>query len=204
VTIAAEVDSRFCPRRDGVRGDTSRRTDRRISLVAGLVHAFHARAAKARSVATPWHGACERLAAMVTNSDGSRTASRPALGRRTAGHDGFTLIELLTVMAVLVVLAAIALQKYQHYRAAAYDATAMHDIGNAAVAQEAHYADAHGYVDFNVTGPAILTVPGLVVSETITLTSLADNERFTITATSSLGTGKLFTYESDSDTIRGD
>jgi Tfp pilus assembly protein PilE len=111
---------------------------------------------------------------------------------------------LLTVVAVLSVLAAIALQQYQHYRAASYDARAMHDVGNAAVAQEAHYANAHAYVSFDVTGPAVLAVPGLVVSDTITLSAVADDDKYTITSVSSRGTGKIFTYDSQNDTVRGD
>ena len=139
---------------------------------------------------------------MMTSSVRSRTArGASALHRR---QTGFSLIELLTVIAVLSVLAAIALQQYQQYRAASYDARAMHDVGNAAVAQEAHYANAHGYANFDVTGPAVLAVPGLVVSDTITLHSVADDERYTITSTSSRGTGKLFTYDSETDTVRGD
>jgi prepilin-type N-terminal cleavage/methylation domain-containing protein len=119
-------------------------------------------------------------------------------------HAGFTLIELVTVIAIVSVLSAIALQQYMLYRAASYDARAMHDIGNAAVAQEAHYANAHAYASFSVTGPALLTVPGLVVSETITLTSAAHGDGYEITSISSRGTGKTFTYDSETDTIRGD
>jgi len=105
---------------------------------------------------------------------------------------------------MVTVLAAIALQQYHQYRAASFDARAMHDVGNAAVAQEAHYANAHTHVDFDVTGPAVLAVPGLVVSDTITLHSVAGDERYTITSKSSLGSGKLFTYDSETDTARGD
>ena len=132
-------------------------------------------------------------------------SARPASPHsRRARCGGFTLIELLTVVAVLSVLAAIALQQYGHYRAAAFDARAMHDVGNAAVAQEAHFANAHAYVSFEVTGPAVLAVPGLVVSDTITLNAVADDEKYTITSVSSQGTGKIFTYDSQTDTVRGD
>jgi type IV pilus assembly protein PilE len=117
---------------------------------------------------------------------------------------GFTLLELIAVMAVIAVLSAIALQKYFSYRSASFDARAMHDVGNAAVAEEAHYATARAYVDFDVTGPAVLEVPGLVVSETITLRAVAADEMFTVTGSSSLGSGKRFTYSSETDTVRGD
>jgi hypothetical protein len=43
-----------------------------------------------------------------------------------------------------------------------------------------------------------------VVSETVTLTSAATTEGYLITSISSRGTGKLFTYDSETDTIRGD
>lgn len=129
-----------------------------------------------------------------------------SFNRTAPGARGFSLIELLTVIAVVSVLAVIALQQYQHYRAASFDARAMHDVGNAAVAQEAHYATARTYVSFEVTGPAVLDVPGLVVSETISLAAVADldGEIYTITGSSSLGSGKLFTYNSENDTVRGD
>lgn len=129
---------------------------------------------------------------------------RSATGRRRAGEAGFTLIELLTVVAVIAVLAVIALQHYALHRAAAYDARAMHDIGNAAVAQEAHYANVHSYATFTATGPAILAVPGMVVSEGVTLKSEGTDDSYSITSTSSLGTGKLFRYDSETDTIRAD
>lgn len=122
-------------------------------------------------------------------------------GRNAAG---FTLVELLVVVGILSILAAIAIQQYHLYRVAAFDARAMHDIGNAAIAQEAHYANAHTYASFAVTGPAVLTVPGLVVSDTVTLTSAANTDGYTITSISSRGSGKLFTYDSETDTIRGD
>lgn len=123
---------------------------------------------------------------------------------RIACARGFSLIELLTVVAVISVLAGIALQQYQHYRASAFDARAMHDVGNAAVAQEAHYATAHMYVSFEVTGPAVLNVPGLVVSETISLNAIANDDTYTIVGSSSRGSGKRFTYDSETDTVRGD
>jgi len=126
------------------------------------------------------------------------------LCHRRRGQAGFTLIELITVVAVLAVLAAIALQQYTLHLASAYDARAMHDIGNAAVAQEAHYATAHSYATFSATGPAVLAVPGMVVSETVTLKSEGTGERYSITSISSKGTGKLFTYDSETDTIRAD
>ena len=132
-----------------------------------------------------------------------RPATPHSPSPRRVACDGFSLIELLTVVAVLSVLAAIALQQYQTYRAASFDARAMHDIGNAAIAQEANFANAHAYVSFAITGPAVLAVPGLVVSDTITLSAVADDEKYTITSVSSRGTGKVFMYDSQTDTVSG-
>jgi type IV pilus assembly protein PilE len=115
---------------------------------------------------------------------------------------GFTLIELLIVIVMVAILAAIAIQYFFGYRASVYDARAMHDLGNAAVAQEAYYATSHVYVDFTAVGPAMLTVPGMVVSETVTLAGTASGEQFTVEATSSRGTGRTFIYDSITDTIR--
>jgi type IV pilus assembly protein PilE len=127
----------------------------------------------------------------------------PAEPRRP-GQAGFTLIELITVVAVIAVLAAIAMQHYTVHRAAAFDARAMHDIGNAAVAQEAHYANVHSYATFSATGPAVLAVPGMVVSDTVTLKAEGTADSYSITSISSQGTGKLYTYDSETDTIRAD
>jgi prepilin-type N-terminal cleavage/methylation domain-containing protein len=141
---------------------------------------------------------------MLPRSRSRHPRSPSVLPVRAPCGAGFTLVELLTVMAVLIVLAAIALQKYSHYRSASYDARAVHDVANAVVAQEAHYASAHAYVSFAAVGPAILAVPGLVVSETISLDAVAEPEKYTLTASSSLGSGKVFTYDSELDTVRSD
>lgn len=101
-------------------------------------------------------------------------------------------------------LAAIAVQSYAGYRASAYDARAMHDLGNAAIAQESYYATNFKYVNFTAVGPATLNVPGMVVSETITLVGEATTDKFTVTAISSQGTGKTYVYDSETDTIRAD
>jgi type IV pilus assembly protein PilE len=129
------------------------------------------------------------------------------MGRRGINHlrgaGGFTLIELLVAVAIIGTLAGIAVVQYLGFRQRVYDARAMHDLGNAATAEEAYYAAHFTYVEIiNVVGPQVLDVPGLVVSDTVTLTvKPVGPEAFTASATSSKGTGKTFTYDSVTDTI---
>jgi prepilin-type N-terminal cleavage/methylation domain-containing protein len=115
---------------------------------------------------------------------------------------GFTLIELLVVVAILGILAAIAIQMVNSYRASAYDALAMHDLGNAVNAEEAYFATNSSYVTFTATGPGHVDIPGVAVSTTVTLQLTAlDEESFEGSATSNRGTGKTFSYDSITDTF---
>ena len=60
---------------------------------------------------------------------------------------GFTLIELMIVIAVLGVLAAIAIPQLSVYRTKSYNTAAISDLKNAAIAQEAYYADNRQYTN---------------------------------------------------------
>ena len=126
-------------------------------------------------------------------------AKRPSKG--SGGEKGFSLIELLVVMAIIAILAAIAMQAVSRYRASAYDALAIHDLGNAVSAEEAYYATTNQYVTFSATGPGLVAVPGVAVSTTVTIDMEGDDMRFNGSAVSSLGTGKTFTYDSITDTF---
>lgn len=117
------------------------------------------------------------------------------------GSRGFTLIELLTVVAIIGVLAAIAIQAVSRYRATAYDARAMHDLANAVHAEEAYYATNQTYVSFAATGPAMSVIPGVAVSETVSLEMNGTLDEFDGSAASSRGTGKVFSYDSITDTF---
>jgi prepilin-type N-terminal cleavage/methylation domain-containing protein len=113
---------------------------------------------------------------------------------------GFSLIELIVVVAIIGILAAIAVQIVSEYKATAYDARAMHDLGNTVNAEEAYYATNQSYVTFSAVGPGLVSIPGIAVSGTVTLDAKGDNESFEATAISSRGTGKTFHYDSITDT----
>lgn len=116
--------------------------------------------------------------------------------RRARAGQGFTLIELLVVVAILGILAVIAIAQVTAYRRKGFDARANHDLRAAATAEEAYFATNQSYVS-----GALATgfLPGFVLSGTVDGSMSAvsgNNPSFTGTATSSGGTGKVFSYDS--------
>lgn len=114
---------------------------------------------------------------------------------------GFTLVELLVVVAIIGILAAIAMQAMSRCRQQAYDAAAIHDLANAVKAEEAYYATFQLYVPIDVLGPTLVSVPQLAISGTVSLKMVPDTtESFHGTASSDRGSGKVFSYDSLTDT----
>lgn len=117
------------------------------------------------------------------------------------GQRGFTLVELLVVVAIIGILAAIAMQAMSRYRQQAYDAAAIHDLANAVKSEEAYYATNETYVSFTATGPTTVTIPQTSVSGTVTVNMVAGVESFEGTASSTRGSGKVYSYDSITDTF---
>jgi type IV pilus assembly protein PilA len=88
-------------------------------------------------------------------------------------QSGFTLIELMIVIAIIGVLAAIAIPQFSVYKNRAFNAAAMDDLKNAAIAQEAYFVDEFTYT--NSTSALIGATYGFYVSNKITFTVVSAN-----------------------------
>jgi type IV pilus assembly protein PilA len=118
--------------------------------------------------------------------------------RQVKSPNGFTLIELLTVVGILGVLAAVAIPQYATYRQKGHDALANNDLKNAATAEEALYATNETYVSCSDSA-CQAALPGFKLSRSVKLnmeTGTSPEPSFNGTSTSSLGSGKIYSYDS--------
>ena len=120
-----------------------------------------------------------------------------ARSTRCPSERGFTLIELLTVVAILGVLAVVALQQMESYRRSGFDARALSDLKNAISAEEAYFATTRNYMTVSASGPGPAPLPGLMLSDTVSVDMSATNDSFTGTSASTDGTpNKVMRYDS--------
>jgi prepilin-type N-terminal cleavage/methylation domain-containing protein len=96
-------------------------------------------------------------------------------------HEGFTLIELMIVIAIIAILAAIAIPQLSVHRTKSYNTSAVSDLKNAAIAQEAYYVDARQYT--NDISKLTSTPYNLFISQGVSVgISSANNQAYLMTA----------------------
>jgi type IV pilus assembly protein PilA len=98
---------------------------------------------------------------------------------RLQSKSGFTLIELLVVVAIIGILAAIAIPQFAAYRKRGFESQVKSDLRNAAVAQEAYFAQSRTYKAGTMT--QALT-PGFNPTANVTAVAAIGNNTFRITA----------------------
>jgi len=120
---------------------------------------------------------------------------------RLQNESGFTLIELLVVVAIIGILAAIAIPQFAAYRKRGHEAQVKSDLRNAAVAQEAYFAQ---YSTYTPTGAInSTTAPGFNATNQVTVTTTRGTNVFTLLATHVNCTGVSWTFSSTNGTIAG-
>jgi type IV pilus assembly protein PilA len=122
--------------------------------------------------------------------------SRPP--KQSAANAGFTVLELIIVVAVIGVLAAIAIQQFNVYRARAIDVSMRSDLKNAAMAMESYYGE---FLSYPSTQASILLV-GYRRTAGVTLTiNVTTPSTFTLNASRPSGSQPNFIFDSSTGLI---
>ena len=119
---------------------------------------------------------------------------------RLQGESGFTLIELLVVVAIIGILAAIAIPQFAAYRKRGHEAQVKSDLRNAAVAQEAYFAQKSTY--FN-GAMASGTPPGFNSTTGVTVVAAVSGNAFSMTAQHANCGTNTWTFSSGNGQITG-
>jgi len=124
---------------------------------------------------------------------------------RLQSQSGFTLIELLVVVAIIGILAAIAIPQFAAYRKRGHEAQVKSDLRNAAVAQEAYFAQKSTYAASSSAwvGGGTPTVPGFNPTTGVALFSAAGTNTFLLTATHANCGANVWTFSSGNGQISG-
>jgi type IV pilus assembly protein PilA len=123
--------------------------------------------------------------------------SRPP--KQSAANAGFTVLELIIVVAVIGVLAAIAIQQFNVYRARAIDVSMRSDLKNAAMAMESYYGE---FLSYPSTQASILLV-GYRRTAGVTLTiNVTTPSTFTLNASRPSGSQPNFIFDSSTGLIK--
>jgi type IV pilus assembly protein PilA len=124
---------------------------------------------------------------------------------RLQNESGFTLIELLVVVAIIGILAAIAIPQFAAYRKRGHEAQVKSDLRNAAVAEEAYFAQSSAYKASSSAwvGGASPTVPGFNKTTGVDLFSAVGTNTFLLTATHANCSTTVWTFSSVTGQITG-
>jgi type IV pilus assembly protein PilA len=121
---------------------------------------------------------------------------------RLQSESGFTLIELLVVVAIIGILAAIAIPQFAAYRKRGHEAQVKSDLRNAAVAQEAYFAQKSTYFAGTL---ASQTPPGFNATTGVTVIAAVPSgtNAFSLTAQHANCSTNVWTFSSTTGQITG-
>ena len=120
-------------------------------------------------------------------------------------QSGFTLIELLVAAIIIGVISTIAFANYQNFKSRNFDATVKSDLHNAATAQETYFVDSDSYASCSDKDDCISVLPSIDnFSPELTISMDGTVDYFTGEATSAVGTGAIFSWDSREGGLQDD